>query len=50
VGGQETHAKLTIHQDVVKNAVEALRAEIAQQVYITGKCKFLVNSQFELDQ
>jgi hypothetical protein len=38
-------AKLFIHQAAVKSAVEALRATIAQQIYITGKCEFLVNSQ-----
>jgi hypothetical protein len=45
VGGPETQAKLIIYQDAVKSAIEYVRAEIAQQIYIIGKCKFLVNFQ-----
>lgn len=45
VGGAETQAKLTIHQDAAKSGIEALRAKVAQQIYIIVKCKFLVNSK-----
>jgi hypothetical protein len=34
-----------IHNDSVRGAVESLRSEIAQQISIFGKCKFLVNTQ-----
>jgi hypothetical protein len=45
LGGPETHAKLTIYEDAVKGAVKDLKAKIAQQVYVIGNCKFLVDSQ-----
>jgi hypothetical protein len=45
VGQPRTHAKLIIHLAALKSAVESLRAKIEQQIYITGKFKFLVDSQ-----
>jgi hypothetical protein len=30
----------------VKSVVETLRAKVAQQIYITAKCKFLIVSKF----
>jgi hypothetical protein len=36
---------LIIHQVAVKSAFEVLRAKIAQEIYVIGKCKFLVDSQ-----
>jgi hypothetical protein len=44
-GVLQPHAKLIIHVEVIKGAVEILRARITQQVNIIGKCKFLVKSQ-----
>jgi hypothetical protein len=41
----EAHTKLMVHQDAVENVIGSLRAKIAQQNYIIGKCKFLLNSQ-----
>jgi hypothetical protein len=45
VGRPRTHAKLMTHQAAVKTAVETLRIKIALEIYITGKCKFLVDSR-----
>jgi hypothetical protein len=45
VGGPETQAKPMIYEDPVKSVVKNLKAKIAQQVYIIGDCKFLVNAQ-----
>jgi hypothetical protein len=36
---------MMIHQDAVKCDLKASKAKIAQQIYIVGNCKFLVNSQ-----
>jgi hypothetical protein len=45
VGQPGAQAKLTIFQAAVKSAVEALRSTIEQQIYIIGKCKFLMDSK-----
>jgi hypothetical protein len=45
VVGPASHAKLMIYQYAVKSAVKDLKAKIAQQVYIIGNCKFMLNSQ-----
>jgi hypothetical protein len=45
VGQPSTQAKLIIHQAAVKSAAETLRAKIAQQNHMIGKCKFLVDSK-----
>jgi hypothetical protein len=45
VGQPRAQTKLIIYQVAVKSAVEILRARIIQQIYINGKCEFLVDSQ-----
>jgi hypothetical protein len=45
VGEPQPHAKLVIYHEAVESSVGSLRAKIAQQVNIIGKCKFLANSR-----